>query len=155
MMARSFEGGFMRKRSWMAILGVAACLLAAPAAFPQSPPSDAMAAAREQRAKAAQTAAQRDALKDSIRGEVEDAFQSLRAAESALASTARGLDAAEESYRVRRELFQHGRATSVELTDAETELTQARLDAISARIDHREARVRLDHATGRDVALAD
>jgi outer membrane protein TolC len=117
--------------------------------------ADAMAAQREQRAKAAQTAAQRDALKDSIRGEVEDAFQSLRAAESALASTARGLEASEESYRVRRELFQHGRATSVELTDAETELTQARLDAIGARIDHREARVRLDHATGRDVALAD
>jgi outer membrane protein TolC len=117
--------------------------------------ADSLAAAREQRAKAAQTAAQRDALKDSIRGEVEDAFQSLRAAESALASTSRGLEAAEESYRVRRELFQNGRATSVELTDAETELTQARLDAIGARIDHREARVRLDHATGRDTALAD
>jgi len=52
------------------------------------------------------------------------------------------------------QLFLQGRATSVELTDAETEMTQARLDAIGARIDHREARVRLDHATGRDVASA-
>ncbi|HYY52908.1 MAG TPA: TolC family protein [Myxococcales bacterium] len=116
--------------------------------------ADGRAAAREADAKAAQADAQRDALRDAIRGEVEDAYQSLRAAESALASTARGLEAAEESHRVRRELFLNGRATSVELTDAETELTQARLDAIGARIDHREARVRLDHATGRDIALA-
>jgi outer membrane protein len=115
---------------------------------------DARAAARAARATAAQTDAQWAALRDSIRAQVEDAYQSLRAADSALVSTARGLQAAEESYRVRRELFVNGRATSVELTDAETELTQARLDAIGARIDHREARVRLDHATGRDIALA-
>ena len=39
----------MRKHSWMVILGLAAGLLAAPAAFPQSPAPapDAMAAARE------------------------------------------------------------------------------------------------------------
>jgi outer membrane protein TolC len=116
--------------------------------------ADARAAARAAQAQAAQSDAQRDALRDSIRGQVEDALQSLRAAESALVSTTRGLEAAEESHRVRRELFLQGRATSVELTDAETELTQARLDAIGARIDHREARVRLDHATGRDPALA-
>jgi outer membrane protein TolC len=116
--------------------------------------ADGRAAAREADARAAQTEAQRDSLRDAIRGQVEDAYQSLRAAESALASTSRGLLAAEESHRVRRELFLQGRATSVELTDAETELTQARLDAIGARIDHREARVRLDHATGRDAALA-
>jgi outer membrane protein TolC len=116
--------------------------------------ADGRAAARQADAQAAQAAAQHDALRDAIRGQVEDAWQSLRAAESALASTARGLLAAEESHRVRRELFLQGRATSVELTDAETELTQARLDAIGARIDHREARVRLDHATGRDAALA-
>jgi hypothetical protein len=48
-MAQAFEGGFMRKHSWMVILGLAAGLLAAPAAFPQSPAPapDAMAAARE------------------------------------------------------------------------------------------------------------
>jgi outer membrane protein TolC len=116
--------------------------------------ADALAAARAARAQAAQSEAQREALRDSIRQQVEDAVQSLRAAESSLVSTTRGLEAAEESYRVRRELFVNGRATTVEMTDAETELTQARLDAIGARIDHREAVVRLDHATGRDTALA-
>ena len=49
----------------------------------------------------------------------------------AIASASRGLAAAEESYRVRRALFQNGRATSVELTDAETERSRAQLEAIA------------------------
>ncbi|APR80835.1 Hypothetical protein A7982_06182 [Minicystis rosea] len=52
---------------------------------------------------------------------------------------------------MRRELFQHGRASSVELTDAETELFRASLDVVSARVDVRIARARLLHATGRDA----
>ena len=76
----------------------------------------------------------------------------MREAEVAIESTARGLAAAEESYRVRRSLFQNGRATSVELTDAETDLTRARLEAINARVDLRIAHVRIEHALGRDVA---
>ena len=52
---------------------------------------------------------------------------------------------------VRRSLFQNGRATSVELTDAETELTRARLSVVSARIDARIAEVRITHVVGRDV----
>ena len=52
---------------------------------------------------------------------------------------------------MRRVLFQNGRATSVELTDAETELTRARLDLVSAQIDLRVANARLIHALGRDA----
>jgi outer membrane protein TolC len=44
-----------------------------------------------------------------------------------------------------------GRATSVELTDAETELLRARLDALYATLDQHVARFRLEHATGRDA----
>ena len=66
-------------------------------------------------------------------------------------SAARALAAAEESYRVRRALFQNGRATSVELTDAETERSRAQLEAIATRIDQRIAEARLKHALGRDV----
>ena len=62
-----------------------------------------------------------------------------------------GLASAEESYRVRRELFRAGRATSVELTDAETDLMRSRLDALNARMDARVAKVNLEHALGRDV----
>ena len=52
---------------------------------------------------------------------------------------------------MRRALFQNGRATSVELTDAETERSRAQLEAIATRIDQRIAAARLRHALGRDV----
>jgi outer membrane protein TolC len=83
---------------------------------------------------------------------VTQARNALREAQAALVSTAQGLTAAEESYRVRRSLFRNGRATGVELTDAETDLTRSRLESINARVDMRIALVRLDHALGRDVA---
>jgi outer membrane protein TolC len=105
-------------------------------------------------ARARRIDAQLAELKDALRGEVMQAYQAAHEADLAIETTARRLDAAEESYRARRALFQNGRATSVELTDAETELTGARLDAVGARIDQRVARVRLWHATGRDVAQA-
>jgi outer membrane protein len=102
-------------------------------------------------ARVAQTIADREALMDGIRIEVTQARQDRREAEVALETTRTGLASAEESYRVRRALFQHGRATTVELTDAETDLTRARLDAINSRIDLRVATVRLAHALGRDI----
>jgi outer membrane protein TolC len=50
-----------------------------------------------------------------------------------------------------RELFNAGRGTSTTLIDAETALAQARFDHLNARVDARIARVRLDHAVGRDA----
>ena len=67
---------------------------------------------------------------------------------SVFVNKARGLAAAQESYRARRLLYQNGRATTVELLDAETDLTRARLDALGARIDERVASVRLAYALG-------
>jgi outer membrane protein len=107
---------------------------------------------RSYEARAAETIADRESLMDGIRTEVTQARQSRREAEVSLDTTRRGLESAEESYRVRRSLFQHGRATAVELTDAETDLTRARLDSINARIDLRIATVRLEHAIGRDAS---
>jgi outer membrane protein len=104
------------------------------------------------RARARQVEAQRAALCDAITLEVAQNREALAEAEAALQTAARGLAAAEESYRVRRALFQAGRSTSVELTDAETERSRAQLEAISARLDHRIAEARLLHATGADVA---
>jgi outer membrane protein TolC len=49
-------------------------------------------------------------------------------------------------------MYKVGKATSVELTDAESTLFRAKLAAVSARIDQRIARVKLEHATGRDLA---
>jgi outer membrane protein TolC len=106
------------------------------------------AAGRSTDAKASGLDAQRAALTDRIQIEVTAAAQGLREARVATRTTARRLAAAEESYRARRVLFQNGRATSIELLDAETDLTRARLDAIAARIDVHVARARLEYALG-------
>jgi len=109
------------------------------------------ASGRSLDARASSLVAQRAALEDGIRVEVLQAINAVAEARAALISSAQGLTASEESYRVRRSLFQNGRATSVELTDAETDLTRARLEAINARVDLRIALVRREHAVGRDV----
>ena len=110
-----------------------------------------LANARTIEARRASLAAQRGQLLDGIRLEVLQAASAAREATVAMKTTARGLKAAEESYRVRRELYVNGRATNIELTDAENELTRARLDAIGARLDLRIAAIRLEHATAADV----
>ncbi len=101
-------------------------------------------------ANVARVTAQRGNIVDSLEQEVEQSYLALRDALAAGDSTARELAAAAEALRVRRELFRNGHATSTELTDAETELTRARIDALDAKIDLRVARVRLEHALGRD-----
>ena len=79
-------------------------------------------------ARAAELEAERAALLDGIRLEVAQTSRAVAEARAAVATSRRGLTSAEESYRVRRVLYQNGRATSVELTDAETELTRGRLE---------------------------
>jgi outer membrane protein len=110
-----------------------------------------LAAVRGAEARVRQLEARRAELLDGLRLEITQAAQALDEATVALRTTARGLVAAEESYRVRRLLFQNGKATSVEQTDAELELTRARLDALDARVAQRIAQVLLDHALGRDA----
>jgi len=83
--------------------------------------------------------------------QVTQAYNAFRQAQVGKETTERQLVAAEESYRVRRELFRAGRATSSELTDAETALVKAGFDGLNARIDLRLARENLDHALGRDA----
>jgi outer membrane protein TolC len=95
--------------------------------------------------------AQRQGVRDQLRTEVMQALTAARESDVALRTTAAGLAASEDSYRVRRVLFRHGRATSVELTDAESDLTRSRLDALNARVDLRVARARLQHVLGLDT----
>ena len=106
-------------------------------------------------AKSRELEAERQQLADGITVEVTQARQALLDSAVAISSANRGLVAAEESYRVRRVLFQHGRATSVELTDAEIEQVRAQLEAITTRIDQRVATVRLRHALGLDVGAVE
>jgi len=102
-------------------------------------------------AQARKAVADEKQARDAVRDEVVSAVEALRSTEVAVESSARGLRSAEESYRQRSELYRNGRATSVELTDAETALTQARLDSIDALLDRRVARARLLQAAGEPV----
>jgi outer membrane protein len=103
------------------------------------------------RAEASELRADRENLEHGTRIEVMSAQQAVALAQHALSTTQKGLAAAEESYRVRRELLNAERATAVELVDAETELTRARIAALNARVDLRVARAQLDHAVGNDT----
>ncbi|MBC7976726.1 MAG: TolC family protein [Myxococcales bacterium] len=102
-------------------------------------------------AEADELRADRENLERGTRIEVLAAQQSVTIAQRALATSQKGLDAAEESYRVRKELLNAERATAVELVDAETELTRSRIAALNARVDLRVARAQLEHALGNDA----
>ena len=116
--------------------------------------NDALLARATQRRLTAETnelRADRENLLRGTRIEVLAAQQAVQLAQLSLATTEKGLAAAEESYRVRRELLNADRATAVELVDAETDLTRARIAALDARVDLRVALAQLAHALGNDV----
>jgi outer membrane protein TolC len=114
----------------------------------------ATAQAKTAEAHADEVAAKKGALKNGLRLEVNQAMNALAEANFGLEASREGLAAAEENYRVRRELYRAGKATIVEVTDAETELTRARLDVVNSHVDVRISRVALQHALGRDVTSA-
>lgn len=109
------------------------------------------AGANELEARANAAEAQRMATRDGIELEVTQAYQDLLTADAAIQSTTRQLESAVEGYRVARELFNNGRGTGTTLIDAETALAQTRFEYLNARVDARIARVRLEHAIGRDT----
>jgi len=110
-------------------------------------------ASAEAKARVASLVEQRAALADGLRVEVASAYADAVKAQPTIEAADRGMISAEESLRVRRELFRNGRATASELVDAEAELTQARLRRLDAHVGVLVAHARLDHATGRDVPV--
>ncbi len=102
-------------------------------------------------AEANELRADRENLLRGTRIELLTAEQAVALAVHALATTKKGLEAAEESYRVRRELLAADRATAVELVDSTTDLTRARIAALNARVDLRVALAQLNHALGDDT----
>jgi outer membrane protein len=111
----------------------------------------ARADARKFAAQAEQRSYDGQNLRDALRVEVMAAHQAMQEAALDIETAQRGLVAAEEGYRVRQVLLANGRATSVEVTDAETTLLNARLALVNARVNLATAQLRLDHAVGRDV----
>jgi outer membrane protein TolC len=109
------------------------------------------ATASDNEARAAAIMANKQVTRDNIEVEVTQTLQGVHEADFSIESSTRELASAEEAYRVARELFNNGRATSTTLADAESDLTKARLDMLNAKVAARTARVRLDHALGRDA----
>ncbi len=95
--------------------------------------------------------ADREGIERAMRIAVLAAQQNVETATQALATTAKGLVAAEEGYRVRMVFLDAERGTAVELVDAETNLTRARIAALDARVDLRIALAELHHALGNDT----
>ena len=95
--------------------------------------------------------ANKNVTRDNIEVEVTQMLQAVHEADFSIESSTRELASAQEAYRVQRELFNNGRGTSTTLADAESDLTRARLDLLNARVSARTARIRLDHALGRDA----
>jgi outer membrane protein TolC len=100
------------------------------------------------RAEQAQAEADLESLRDAIRLEVTQAYEQYESARAALVAATAGIEAAEESYRVRHEQLDAGTAVSSDLIDAESELTRARLQLLDAAIDVRLAHARLRRALG-------
>lgn len=100
------------------------------------------------RAKAEAAEAKRKQLLDAVRTEVVEAVIAHRNATASKSTAERRLTAAETSYKARRQLFENDRATTVELTEAQTELFRARLDVVQASVAIRVANARLAYATG-------
>ncbi len=140
---------FPQRSEWFPTWAVGAQVTWSPndlvAAGPAAGDADARAAALE---------AQRGAVRDGIELEATQAYQAIREADAAIASTLRQLESATEGYRVARELFNAGRGTATTLTDAETILAQTRFEHLNAKVDARIARIRLEHALGRDAQVA-
>ena len=75
-----------------------------------------------------------DQLRDGVQLEVDSAFEALRTAKLAYGAARTGLEAAQESYRVRVEQLEAGAAVTSDVIDAEADLARARLQAIDAAI---------------------
>ncbi len=93
-----------------------------------------------------------DNAKRGLQLEVTSAYTDEEKARVALGTAQRGLAAAKEAHRVAVDLYRVGRARTTDLIAAEQELLSASLNEVNAAIDARLAAIRLDHATGRDVA---
>ena len=137
---------FPQEEVWKATWDASVILSWTPTDIPGARARTAVAEAR-----AAELHAQRQAFEDSLKVEVNQALEAVAEMQFAIGVTQHALIAAEESYRVRRELFRAGRATLVELTDAMTELTRARIEVVNARVNSRLALVALNYALGRDT----
>jgi outer membrane protein TolC len=107
--------------------------------------------AKQSEANAREFLAQAEGMEQSLRGEVLSAYHLYREATLATGTARRGVAAAEVAYRDRVILFENGRATSLDLLEAESALVDSRVALVRTYVLVRSSRVRLEHALGRDI----
>ncbi len=112
----------------------------------------AMQQVNQQSARIAQMEAQRTQLKDGVVLEVTQAFEDYTQAKGSIESGKKQLAASEEAYRVARVSYAAGRTSQASLDDVESALLIARLSLLNSMADLQIARVKVDHATGADLA---
>ena len=95
-------------------------------------------------------AAQAEGLvRQQIAREVNQAALMLAAAEKGVEASRKGLEQAEEEFRVVKERFESGRGIQLEILDAQVVLTRARFNAVNALADYHSALAMRVRATGR------
>ena len=88
-------------------------------------------------------------VRQQIAKDVNQAVLTLRAAETAVDASRRGLDQAEEEFRVVRERFESGRGIQLEILDAQAAVTRAGFNAVNALAEYQGALAMWLRATGR------
>jgi outer membrane protein TolC len=81
--------------------------------------------------------------------EVNQAALMLAAAATNVEASRKGVEQAEENFRIVQERYAGGRGIQVEVLDAQTALTRGRFNAVSALADHQAALAMWLKATGR------
>jgi outer membrane protein TolC len=107
---------------------------------------NAVATARAKRDKASEQLA---LARQQVAKEVNQAALMLAAAEKNVEASGKGLDQAEEQFRIIRERYASGRGIQLEVLDAQVTLTRARFNVVSALGDYEAAAAMWLKATGR------
>ncbi len=97
---------------------------------------NAIATARAKRDKAQELAAQ---ARQQVAKEVRQVALMLAAAEQNVGASRKGLEQAEEQFRIVQERYAVGRGIQLEVLDAQVTLTRARVNVVSALADHQAA----------------
>jgi len=88
-------------------------------------------------------------VRQQIAREVNQAALMLAAAEKGVEASRKGLEQAEEEFRVVKERFESGRGIQLEILDAQVVLTRARFNAVNALADYHSALAMWVRAPGR------
>jgi len=88
-------------------------------------------------------------VRQQIAKDVNQAVLMLRAADKSVEASRRGVDQADEEFRVVRERFESGRGIQLEILDAQAAVTRARFNMVNALAEYQGALAMWLRATGR------